>query len=346
MPYNSLVDRPSAAALIPEDYSHSILQHVIQESAALSLFRHVPMSRAQLRMPAESALPTAYFVSGDTGLKQTTQEAWANVFLNAEELAVIVPVPESVLDDVDFDLWGMIEPQVAESLGRALDAAVFFGTNIPASWPQAIVPAAVAAGNVAVAGTNTPAQGGVVGDMSDLMTAVEKDGYDVSAFIASRVLRGALRQARGTTGEQLAEGNGTDAEQAATQVYGVPITYPMRGMWPTAVSTARVIGGDFSRGMLGVRQDLTWKILDQAVITDTSTPPQVIFNLAQQDMVALRVVARFAFQVANPINYDQATPANRYPFGVLNAAATGGPLALNASDEPMSEESKSTRKAA
>ena len=50
-------------------------------------------------MPVVSALPTAYFVSGATGLKQTTEVNWADVTLTAEELAVIVPVPQSAFDD-------------------------------------------------------------------------------------------------------------------------------------------------------------------------------------------------------------------------------------------------------
>jgi hypothetical protein len=36
-------------------------------------------------------------------------------------------------------------------------------------------------------------------------------------------------------------------------------------------------------------------------------------------MVALRVVFRVGWQVANVINYDQPTDANRYPAGVLRA---------------------------
>jgi HK97 family phage major capsid protein len=318
MPYNNNIGRTDAAALIPEEYTREIIAHIPEESAAMALFRHVPMSRAQLRMPAESALAVAYFVNGDTGLKQTTKSAWTNLYLNAEELAAIVPVPEAVLDDVDYDIWAMIRPQLSEALGRALDAAIFFGVNIPASWPQAIVPAAVAAGNEVTEGL-TPAEGGIVGDLSATFATVEADGYDVNGIIANRTLKGKLRNARGTTGEQLTGIDpGNEAQGTNPNVYGVYPTYPLRGLWPTGSGAAEAIVGDFTQGLLGVRQDLTWKVLDQAVLTDQTGAIQ--FNLAQQDMVAIRVVARFAFQVANPITYDQPVAASRYPFGVLEEA--------------------------
>jgi hypothetical protein len=48
-----------------------------------------------------SALPVAYWVNGDTGLKQTTDAAWAGLMLEAEEIATILPVPEAVVDDAE-----------------------------------------------------------------------------------------------------------------------------------------------------------------------------------------------------------------------------------------------------
>lgn len=312
MPYNNTISRTEAAALIPEEVAAEIVTHLPAESAALSLFRSVPMGRAQQRIPAESALAVAYWVAGDTGLKQTSEMNWANLYLNAEELAVIVTIAEAVLDDAAFDIWAAVRPNLVEAIGRALDAAVFLGTNKPASWPAAIVPAAVAAGNTATEGL-TAAQGGIMGDLSAVFGTVEGDGFDVNGVIANRTIKGKLRNARATTGETLAQAPAGDG----TEAYGVPVRYPMRGLWPTGVGAVEAIAGDFTQGLLGVRQDISFKVLDQAVIQDNTGA--IAFNLAQQDMIALRVTARFAFQVPNPLTYDQPTQASRYPFGVLNA---------------------------
>jgi HK97 family phage major capsid protein len=309
--YTNVISRTDAAATIPEDVAAEITRGVTQRSAALQLFRRATMSRGQQRIPVVSALPVAYFVNGDTGLKQTTEVDWTNKYLNAEELAAIVPIPEAVLDDSSFDVWGEIRPLLEEAIGRALDGAVFFGTNAPASWPTAVATAAVAAGNTVNRGTNNAAAGGVIGDLSDAMATVEADGYDVNGFVAKTTWRGLLRQARGTTGERLAEVTVNDID-------GTRIIYPMRGLFGTGSGSTEVITGDFTQGIVGVRQDITYKVLDQAVIQDNTGAIQ--FNLAQQDMVALRIVARYAWQVPNPINYDQATEGSRYPFAVVRAA--------------------------
>lgn len=312
MVYDATLERELVQALSSEDFSRDLLKNLVNESAAMTRFRRVPMSKNQTRMAVLDVLPQAYFVNGDTGLKQTTNAEWKNKFLNTEELAAIVPIPESVLDDTDYDIWGAVKPLAEQAIARALDAAIFFGVNKPASWPDSIVAGAVAAGNVVVRGTAAASAGSVASDISNLFAEVETDGYDVNGVIASRAYRGRLRNTRDADGVRL-------EELSSTSVYGVDVGYPMRGLWPSGLSAAEMIAGDFAEGILGVRQDFTWKMLDQAALFDNAG--NLIYNLPQQDMIAMRVVFRPAFQIANTINYDEQVEANRYPFAVLRSPA-------------------------
>lgn len=314
MGYNDSIGRSDVSALIPEQVSTSILRNLENESAAMNLFTKLPMSTNQTRMPVLAALPTAYFVTGDTGLKQTTKLAWSNKYINVEELAAIVPIPEAVFEDLNFDIWGRVQPLIEQAIARALDDAIFFGTNKPSSWPDAIVPAAVTASHAVARGTNTAgAAGGLAADLNDVFAKVEDDGYDVDMVLANRSYKGRLRNAR--------NGDGTPyPELSADSVYGVPVQYPMRGMWPSGTSAAEVVVGNRGEAILGIRGDMSMKVLDQAVIQNSDGTIQ--YNLPQQDMVALRVVMRVGFQIANTINYDQQVEANRYPFAVLRSPAS------------------------
>lgn len=300
---------------MPEEVSNAFLGSLNDTSAVLSQFTHVPVGRAQVRFPVLSALPIAYWVTGDTGLKQTTEVNWTNKFMNIEEIAAIIPVPDNVVDDADVPIWSQVQPLLEQAAGRLLDATVFFGANAPSSFPTNVTAAAAAAGNTIALGTNAAAAGGIVGDNSDMLSAVEADGYDPSSGVAARVLRGKARQARNTYGERFSE---VTLTSTTVDLDGVIYEFPMRGLWPSGVGAVQSIAFDPSEFVVGVRQDVSWKMLDQAVIQDNTGA--IVYNLAQQDMQALRLTMRVGWQVANTINYDQATEASRYPAGILHNA--------------------------
>jgi hypothetical protein len=310
MAYDNVIGR--ADVPMPEEVSNRFRQNLANNSAVMSQFTRVPVGSAQVRLPVMSALPVAYWVAGDTGLKQTTEAAWANKYLNIEEIAVIVPIPENVLDDSSFPIWDEVRPLCEQAAGRLLDATVFFGTSAPATFPTNVVAAATSAGNNVTQGTNNAAAGGLVADLGAVISALELDGYDANGGIAARALRGLARTARNTAGDRYQE---IAINQDTLEIDGTTLTFPMRGQWPTASGSAQAIVFDRSEFVIGVRQDITWKLLDQAVIQDGSG--NIVYNLAQQDMVALRMTMRVGWQVANTLNYDAPVEANRYPAGVL-----------------------------
>ncbi len=308
----NIIGRADAAADVAAQSPELILRGAQDISVALNLFNKIPMGRRQERIRVETALPLAYWVTGDTGVKQTTKGAWADKLVIAEEIATIVPVPINVLEDSDMDLLAYIQPRASEAIARTLDAAVLFGTNAPASFPAGIVASAIAASNTVARGTATQANGGIAEDLNQLMGVVEDDGYDVTGVAGIRTIRKFLRGARSTQGVQLAE-FGTNGDY----VMGHQVVYGARGLWPTGLTAGtnpQMLVGDFNQAVLGVRKDITVDVFREGVIQDPSTNA-IAYNLLQQDMIALRFVARFGFQVSNFVTYEAGTSGS--PFAVL-----------------------------
>ena len=323
--YNNITTRSEVSPLIPEQVSNEMLGKATEDSTVLSLFRNIPVGSGQLRFPILSALPMAYWVSGDTGLKQTTEVGWANKYLTVEEIAVIMPVPDNVLADVEADIWDEAMPLLIEAFARTLDSAVFFGVNAPASFPTNVVAAISAAGNTVVEGTNAAAAGGFFGDIDDVHGKLEADGFEATGFLAATSAKAKLRRTRDTTGRKLDEAR---LSGDLSVLDGLPLTYPMRGLWPvaapdpdatgplTATTGLRLIAGDFQQFVVGVRQDIDMKVLTEAVIQDNTGA--IVYNLAQQDMTAVRLTFRAGWQVVNTINNDQPTESARYPAAALS----------------------------
>lgn len=312
----ALTNRTDASPLIPEEVSNAMLTELNAKSFALNNFTNLPVSRSQTRFPVLSALPSAHWVNGDTGQKQTTKLTWDNKYLNIEELATIVPIPEAVIDDSEMPIWDLAMPLCVNAAARLIDNTIAFGTSAPDSFPDDLVTAATAASNDVEVGTSTADEGGIVGDHSAMLDKLEADGYSTGAGIAHQSLRGLARQARNANGDRFGEVSvGSDSVAFDYVNYSFP---EIQDLWPVASGDPVAIAFVPNQFVVGVRQDITWKFLDQAVIQGSDG--EIMYNLAQQDMVAMRMVMRVGWQVANPINYTEATEADRYPAAILTRA--------------------------
>lgn len=309
--YNSVVSRDgSDDPLIPVPVSAQIIQEMPTQSFMLQRAGQVQMSTKTQRQPVLSVLPMAYWVSGDTGMKQTSAADWANVTLVAEELAVIVPIPEAYLDDSQVPIWDVVRPHIVEALGAKIDSAALFGADKPSSWPAAIYPSAVAAGNTVRAGTGVD----FGQDVAALGEVIAKDGFAVNGFASRPGLKWKLTGLRSTDGipiyqPDLQSGGGGN-------LYGYPVSEVVNGSWDA--DEAELIAGDWSKAIIGMRQDITWKMFDQGVISDGSGA--VVLNLMQQDSVALRVTMRVAYATSNPVTVLNTDANTRFPFGVVQAS--------------------------
>ena len=299
------IDKTNVEALIETQVANEIFEGVVRESKALSMFRRLPnMTSDKTKLRVLDSLPVAYFVDETTsnGRKNLTKMAWDKKYINAAELAVIVPIKENVLNDASIDIWAEVKPRIVEAFGKKIDNAIFNGTDKPADWRAGLIPSIVSAGAEVTEGNN------LYSDINDVMTKVEESGYNVTGLLGGVGLKGKFRMLTDTTGQPI----------KGTEIDSLPKAFLDNGAWDKSKSV--LIAGDFSQAVYAIRQDVTYKVLTEAVIQDPSSG-DILYNLAQDDMVALRVVMRLGWEIPNPVNALNET-ATRFPFANLKPQGT------------------------
>jgi len=296
----AMITRSDADALIETQVANELFEGTIRKSKALQLFRRLPNATSdKTKLRILDSLPVAYFVDETTnnGRKNITKLAWDKKFINIAELAVIVPIKENVLNDSSIDIWAEVKPRIEEAFAKKIDNAMFFGVDKPTEWRKGLVPSVIEVGK------EVDETGKLYSDINDVMTEVEESGYEVNGLIGGVGLKGKFRMMTDTTGQPL----------NTTEIGSVRREFMDNGVWDKTKST--LIAGDFSQAVYQIRQDITYKVLDQAVIQDPSDG-SIMYNLAQEDMVALRVVMRLGWEIPNPVNALDETDT-RFPFASL-----------------------------
>lgn len=278
-----------------------IFQGVAQGSKILPLMTRLPdMTKSKESLPVLSLLPEAYWVSGDNGLKGTSKMAWDKKYIYAEEIAVVVPIPESVLADADYDIIGQAKPRIIEAFYKKIDEAIISGKNRPARFREGLIASIINAGHAVAPSTNN-----LYTQISQAMGKVEQDGYDVNGIVGGVALKQSFREGLlDQTGQPLSSGS---------EVMSLNRAYVNNGAWDNTL--AKFIVGDFSQAVYAVRSDIEFKLFDSGVVTDSSG--NIIYNLMQQDMVALRCTLRMGWELPNPVNAENADEETRFPFALV-----------------------------
>ena len=270
------ISRSEVASLIAEEYANTLLASAAASSTALSAFPTVSMGTKTTNMPVLATLPEADWVS-ETEAKPTSKVTWANKTLVAEEIAVILPVHENVLDDASVSILDELAALGGSAIGKKLDQAVLFGTDKPTTWTSpALVPAATTAGNVVANVDGNANTSDLYGAIVQAAGMVAGDGYIPSTLLTSLALRYRMANIRNADGNLAFQGE---------SFAGFNTVFNQNGVWDPAAAEAIVV--DASKVRIGVRQDITVKFLDQATVGG--------INLAERDMVALRIKARYAY---------------------------------------------------
>lgn len=307
------ITRSDVSTLIQDAYASDFIAHATKTSAVLNAFPTKNLGTKTTNLPVLATKPHASWVAESStdaaGKKPTAKVTWANKTLVVEELAVIIPVHENVIDDATIDVVAEITRTGAEAIAFALDAAVIFGINKPLTWvSDDLYTSATDAGQVFGAnGASGPDD--LAGSFLQAAESLS-ELYDPTTILARKGLRFRLANLRATTGEPIFMPSMSTTPGSADQIHGLSAHWVSGTVddgaggdtlvWDPDTAEALVL--DRSRVIIGVRQDITVKFLDQAMVGNIS--------LAERDMVALRFKARFAYCLGDNVAYGSEVQTN------------------------------------
>jgi HK97 family phage major capsid protein len=295
------ISRSELSTIIQEEYSSELLAAAMSQSAALQALRTVDMGTKTVNMPVLATIPEAGFVTESAteseGVKPTAQATWGNKQLVAEEIAVIIPVHENVVDDATTGVLDELTKQGGAAIGRKLDGAVLFGTDKPASWTSdSLFEAADGASQTVTVGSVEDGDD-LAGSILQAAGLVDEAGWEPSALLAPRGLRFRLANVRDANGAPVFIPSLSTTPGSLDNAWGFDTAWVSGLVWDRDEAEAIVVDAD--RAIIGVRQDITVKFLDQATVGG--------INLAERDMVALRFKARYAYVLGNTRTDEGAT---------------------------------------
>ncbi len=228
----------------------------------------------------------------DEGAKKTSTQPQFNVVTQTlKKLAAIVPMTEEILVDSAIDLNSLLGTLFAEAISKEEDFQGFVGTGSP--WTGVLNNGDV--NHVDAAGDATQL---TADDFLSLIDATPTGALAGAKFYLSRSALSQVRKLKDLQGRYIFQG---PADSLPGTIWDYP--YQVSDSFPAIGEVGEgdpfVLFGNLKQGVVfGDKQQLRIKLLDQATITDTDGT--TVVNLAEQDMVALRVVERVGFVVALP----------------------------------------------
>lgn len=289
-------DTPKAGYLIPTELQREILRIAAGEyGIARREMRYLPFSGpGNTRQIPTLATSVSVSWVNEAGAKGAVQPTFGLVNQTLKKLAAIVPLTEELLEDSAINLTQLVAELFAEAIAKAEDEAFFNGSGSP--WTGILKNGSVQIVNM---GTGEGFSALTADDLLDMIDKTPSAMLQGAKFYMNRTILSVIRKLKAaTTGEYIYQNPGGGLP-ATIWNYPVVTCDAFPGITATAASTAFVLFGNLQKtAVFGDKQEMRVMLLDQATITDTDGVTAI--NLAQQDMVGIRVVERVGYVLALP----------------------------------------------
>jgi HK97 family phage major capsid protein len=306
----SAPDDSDAGLLIPTELRNEVLRIMeTQYGLARREMLYLPFSGpGNSRTIPALGTSVSVFWTGEGNKKQSTQPKFSIVTQTLKKLAAIVPFTEEILEDSAINLTQLVATLFAEAVAKEEDIQFFAGIGSP--WIGLL--------NNPDVNIVPQASGGVADltadDLLDMIDATPTGALTGAKFYFHRTVLSVIRKLKSNDGQYIFQ---APANGLPGTIWDYP--YETSDAFPAVSEIVDgdqyIVFGNLKQScVFGDKQQLRVKLLEEATITDTDGQTEI--NLAEQDMVGLRIVERVGYVVALP---KAAT--------VLEAGASSSPQA-------------------
>lgn len=288
-------DDAKAGYTIPSELMAEVLRIAGEKGVARSEMRYLPFSGPgnERKVPTIGSSVTVSWVN-EGAKKPGTKAVFGLVTQTLKKLAAIVPLTEEVIEDSAINLTELIATLFAEAVATEEDAQFFAGSGSP--WTGIL-------NNASVVKTTTQLDPSLkdrtlADDLLTMQDSIPAKAAANAKYYMNRTWLTVIRTLKDANGNYIYQNPGQG--QPAT-LWNKPVTLvdSMPAFSEVQAGDQFVIFTDLKQTCIfGDKQELRVKMLDQATITDADG--STVINLAEQDMVAVRVVERVGYVVALP----------------------------------------------
>lgn len=273
---DSLILSEKLTGLIPEEISSNIIQKIVKGSYCLQNSRREPMKTVKKTIPVLVSMPGPTWV-GEGKKINVVEPGIVPVTLEAKKLAFIITASREALNDPVFNVFEDLKDSISEAFCEAIDKAILTGSVTEGQKPFKTLYEVAAKQSV------TRGSGVILDDVSDALALVENNGHTVTNIMATNSIKNELRKLKTSTGEYLL--NDTSS------IFSTPTEY-LSHLDP---EKSLVMMGNLRDFLVtGVYQDITYDVLREATL---DLGAEKVINLAQEDLVGIRVTMRIASNV-------------------------------------------------
>jgi HK97 family phage major capsid protein len=291
---DSSADDAKAGLTIPVELRNEVLRIAeLQYGLARKEMLYLPFSGpgASRVIPTLGTSVTVKWTE-EGAKKQGTEPSFGIVTQILKKLAAIVPMTEEILEDSAIDIVALLGQLFAEAVSKEEDLQFFAGTGAP--WTGIL--------NNGSVNKVTQASGDAsqltADDLLDMIDATPTGALSGAKFYMHRSILSVIRKLKGTDGQYIYQNPGQGLP-ATIWNYPVVTSDAFPALADVDTGDQYVLFGNLKQGaVFGDKQQLRVKMLDQATVTDGDG--STVINLAEQDMVALRIVERVGYVIALP----------------------------------------------